>query len=118
MAGIVNLTKLQIAVDPETIPVLSAASKRPGTGSSSREAIAPGPPMPVRCARSSRDTSSTWRGGAPRIKKNLWRVQFVLLLRTIDLKRKAGKFLRKGLSPRQELIEVCEGTRLKCFRDN
>jgi hypothetical protein len=85
MAGIVDLVRPMRPSIPK--PSLSSVrpSMRPGTGSSSREASAPGLPMRVLCARSLRGASSIWRKGAPGIKKSSPMVRFVFLLRTIDL---------------------------------
>ncbi len=79
MVSIVHLIRPEIAFDPQTISVLSAALDEAWD----------------RLLQSGR------RNGAPRIKKSLWRVRFVFLLRTIDLKRKASKLLRKRLSRRR-----------------
>jgi hypothetical protein len=60
-------------------------SMRPGIGSSSREASAPGPPMRALCARWWRGGLSIWHNGASGIKRSLPTAPFDFLLRTIDM---------------------------------
>ena len=64
MASIVDLVRPKAAFDPKLLPYSQRPSMRPGTGCSSREANAPGQPMRVPCARSSRGASLIWRNGA------------------------------------------------------
>ena len=100
MASILNLVRPEAAFDPETIAVLSAALDEAWDSSSSREAIAPGPPMRALCARWWRGGLSIWRNGAPGIKRSLPTARFDFLLRTIDMSATAGKVLREQLSRR------------------
>jgi hypothetical protein len=95
MASIVDLVRPEVAFDPETIAVLSAALEeawdrllesgsectRPAYARAMREVV----------ARRIIDMAH----GAPTMKKSLLMVRFVFSLRTIDLITNADKFLRK-----------------------
>ena len=116
MASIVDLAGLRQPSIPKLSLCFVRPSMRPGTGWFGREASAPGPPMPVLCARSLRGASSRWRNGAPGIKKSLPMVRFVLLLQTVDLSTNAGKGLRKRLSRRRRFPKVRVPTTEKACR--
>ena len=71
MARILDLVRPEVAFDPETIAVLSAALEEAWDRLLMSGASAPGQPMPALCARLWRGASSTWRNGAPTMKNSL-----------------------------------------------
>jgi hypothetical protein len=104
MASIVDLIKPQIAFDPESITVLSAALEEAWARllQSGSECTRPAYARAMREVIARRIIDMAQRG--TKDKKELVEGAVRFLLRTIDLKRKVGKFLRKRLSRRRGFL--------------